>query len=68
MGNIYSSPQIKEYQKKIDNLDKRVLELEQKVFLGYDNIDGILVKKSENNDNRGLLTLSVKDKYKNEYN
>ena len=33
MGNIYSSPQIKEYQKKIDNLDKRVLELEQKVFL-----------------------------------
>ena len=68
MGNIYSSPQIKEYQKKIDNLDKRVLELEQKVFLGYDNIDGILVKKSENNDNRGLLTLSVKDEYKNEYN
>ena len=68
MGNIYSSPQIKEYQQKIEDLDKRVLELEQKVFLGYDNIDGILVKKSENNDNRGLLTLSVKDEYKNEYN
>ena len=68
MGNIYSSPQIKEYQKKIEDLDKRVLELEQKVFLGYDNIDGILVKKSENSDNRGLLTLSVKDEYKNEYN
>ena len=68
MGNIYSSPQIKEYQQKIENLDKRVLELEQKVFLGYDNIDGILVKKSENNDNRGLLTLSIKDEYKNEYN
>ena len=68
MGNIYSSPQIKEYQQKIEDLDKRVLELEQKVFLGYDNIDGILVKKSENNDNRGLLTLSIKDEYKNEYN
>lgn len=68
MGNIYSSLQIKEYQQKIEDLDKRVLELEQKVFLGYDNIDGILVKKSENNDNRGLLTLSVKDEYKNEYN
>ena len=38
MGNIYSSPQIKEYQQKIEDLDKRVLELEQKVFLGYDNI------------------------------
>lgn len=68
MGNIYSFPEIKEYQRKIDDLDKRVLELEQKVFLGYDSIDGILVKRTENNDNQGLLTLSVKNKYKNEYN
>ena len=33
MGNIYSSPQIKEYQQKIENLDKEFSNLNKKFFL-----------------------------------
>jgi cell division septum initiation protein DivIVA len=63
MGNIYSSHQIEEYKQKIEDLEKRVLELEQKVFLGYDSVNGMLVKRQDLNDNQGLLTLSVKNEY-----
>lgn len=63
MGNIYSSRQIEEYKHKIEDLEKRVLELEQKVFLGYDNVNGFLVKGQNVKDNQGLLTLSVKNEY-----
>ena len=47
MGNIYSSHQIEEYKRKIEDLEKRVLELEQKVFLGYDSVNGMLVKRQD---------------------
>ena len=63
MGNIYSSRQIEEYKHKIEDLEKRVLELEQKVFIGYDNVNGFLVKRQNVNDNQGLLTLSIKNEY-----
>jgi hypothetical protein len=63
MGNIYSSHQIEEYKQKIEDLEKRVLELEQKVFLGYDSVNGMLVKRQDLNNNQGLLTLSVKNEY-----
>lgn len=63
MGNIYSSRQIEEYKHKIEDLEKRVLELEQKIFLGYDNVNGFLVKRQNVKDNQGLLTLSVKNEY-----
>lgn len=63
MGNIYSSHQIKEYKEKIEDLEKRVLELEQKVFLGYDSVNGILVKRTENTENQSLLSLSIKNEY-----
>lgn len=63
MGNIYSSHQIEEYKQKIEDLEKRVLELEQKVFLGYDSVNGMLIKRQDLNDNQGLLTLSIKNEY-----
>jgi cell division septum initiation protein DivIVA len=63
MGNIYSSHQIEEYKQKIEDLEKRVLELEQKVFLGSDSVNGMLVKRQDLNNNQGLLTLSVKNEY-----
>jgi len=48
MGNIISINEYIEYKNKIDALEQRVLELEQKVFLGYENVNGRLVKESEN--------------------
>ena len=62
MGNIYSSPEIQEYQKKIQSLEKRVLELEQKVFLGYDNINGKLIINNESKENDSLITNSIRIK------
>ena len=48
MGNtISSSSDYTEYKNKIDALERRVLELEQKVFIGYVNVDGRLVQESE---------------------
>ena len=47
MGNNISKTTFTEYKEKIDDLEKRILELEQKVFLNYDNIDGKLVKSKE---------------------
>lgn len=47
MGNIVSTNEYIEYKNKINLLEKRVLELEQKVFIGYINIDGRLVKESD---------------------
>ena len=48
MGNLISINEYIEYKNKIDALEQRVLELEQKVFLGYENVNGRLVKESEN--------------------
>tara|TARA_B100000900_G_scaffold317383_1_gene276408 strand:+ start:157 stop:348 length:192 start_codon:yes stop_codon:yes gene_type:complete len=48
MGNVISINEYIEYKNKIDALEQRVLELEQKVFLGYENVNGRLVKESEN--------------------
>lgn len=48
MGNLISTNEYIEYKNKIDALEQRVLELEQKVFLGYENVNGRLVKESEN--------------------
>ena len=50
MGNLISTNEYIEYKNKIDALEQRVLELEQKVFLGYENVNGRLVKESENTD------------------
>lgn len=47
MGNTISSSDYTEYKNKIDALEQRVLELEQKVFIGYVNVDGRLVQESE---------------------
>ena len=47
MGNVISINEYIEYKNKINLLEKRVLELEQKVFIGYINIDGRLVKESD---------------------
>jgi hypothetical protein len=49
MGNNISKTTLTEYKDKIDDLEKRILELEQKVFLNYDIIDGKLVKSKEQN-------------------
>ena len=47
MGNLISTNEYIEYKNKIDTLERRVLELEQKVFIGYINVDGRLVQESE---------------------
>ncbi len=47
MGNLISTNEYIEYKNKIDMLEQRVLELEQKVFIGYVNVDGRLVQESE---------------------
>ena len=47
MGNLISINEYIEYKNKIDALEQRVLELEQKVFLGYENVNGRLVKEPE---------------------
>ena len=52
MGNNISKTTLNEYKEKIDDLEKRILELEQKVFLNYDNIDGKLVKSKEHRHGR----------------
>ena len=49
MGNTISTKTYDEYKNKIEHLEKRVLELEQKVFLNYDNIDGKLIKSNNKN-------------------
>jgi len=64
MGNIYSSHEIQEYQKKIESLEKRVLELEQKVFLGYDVVNGKLIIHNESKENDSLITNSIRIKRK----
>ena len=48
MGNIISINEYIEYKNKIDALEQRVLELEQTVFFGYENVTGRLVNESEN--------------------
>lgn len=63
MGNIYSSPEIKEYKRKIESLETRVLELEQKVFLGYDVIGRKIIFQNDPKENNSLLTNSVKKEY-----
>ena len=47
MGNSISTNEYIEYKNKINSLEQRVLELEQKVFIGYVNVNGRLVKESE---------------------
>ena len=63
MGNIYSSSEIKEYKRKIESLETRVLELEQKVFLGYDVNGGKIVCQNQPKENDPLLINSVKKEY-----
>ena len=59
MGNIYSSHQIEEYKQKIEDLEKRVLELEQKVFLET----WVKVKSGWADDERALRSLGYGDDY-----
>tara|TARA_B100000287_G_scaffold421529_1_gene462336 strand:- start:68 stop:256 length:189 start_codon:yes stop_codon:yes gene_type:complete len=61
MGNLISTNEYIEYKNKIDELEQRVLELEQKVFLGYENVNGRLVKESENTN---FLPTSIPKKRK----
>ena len=47
MGNSISTNEYIEYKNKINLLEQRVLELEQKVFIGYVNVNGRLVRESD---------------------